>query len=375
MLQYDVAIVGGGLVGTALAHALAHTKLRVALFDQYPAEKLYTPELDNRGLALSYISAQLLANINIWPKLVANAYAIQTVHVSRQGKFGFTKLIASKLGIPALGYVVSASTLGGALLQGIPSNIDIFRPCNIKTFCYDTQAKLWHLATDSQRFTAKLLVGADGTHSTVRSRAGIQTIVKDTEQAAVVTNVEVATSTSTAYERFTSSGVLALLPFGERRMKSVFTAEKSIIDAVLQQDARYYKAYINNLFGMRVGKFIDISKPMRFPIQEIRASNISTSGVVLLGNAANTLHPVAAQGFNLGLRDAMVLADILMNIDVVDAPLEYAKRRGQDQHATREFTQYLLQMPAMLQSMSILAAQFIPSLNSACARRGLGTWI
>ncbi len=375
MPQYDVVIVGGGLVGATLAHALARSKLKIALLDLHSAEKLYTPALDNRGLALSYISTQLLAKINIWSKISAEAYPMQTIHVSRQGKFGFTKLKASRLGLSSLGYVVPASSLGGALIRDIPGSIDVLRPIDIKSFCYNTPTKEWQLMTDRGSISAKLLVGADGTNSTVRSRAGIQNLINAANQSAIVANIEVEDSVTTAYERFTSSGVLAVLPFGERRVKSVFTAKNVVIDSMLKQGVDTYKSFVNNMLGMRIGRFVNISKPMVFPIQEVSANSVSAPGVVLLGNAANTLHPVAAQGFNLGLRDAITLAEILNANDIYDVPNIYAKRRVYDHSATKAFTSSLLKLPAALQSISILAAQFIPVVNTACARRGLGSWI
>lgn len=375
MSQFDVAIIGGGLVGSALAHALANTSLRIAVFDQKPADTLYDARFDNRGLALSYTSKQILCKMDVWDSLVPDASEMHSVHVSRQGKFGFTKLTARKLGLPALGYVVSASDLGRALIKQIPPGVKVYRPINIRTFCYDAQKELWQIVTDSGHFTTKLLVGADGTNSTVRSRLGIQNTVSNSEHAALVANVEMAQSTTTAFERFTALGVLAILPFGARRVKSVFTAKKSIIESMSRQGPLTYKKYINNLFGMRLGKFISLSKPIMFPIHEVKASSVSASGVVLLGNAANTLNPVAAQGFNLGLRDVMVLADLLQNHDISAVPCEYAKRRAHDHTSTRVFTNRLLELPGILQSMGIIASQFIPALNLACTRRGLGSWI
>lgn len=375
MLQFDVVIVGGGLVGAAVAHALANSSLKVAVFDQKPADTLYDSRLDNRGLALSYTSKQLLAKIKVWNDLAATAHIMHSVHVSRQGKFGFTKLMASKLGLPALGYVVSASDLGRALIQKIPNQIKVYRPINIRTFCYDTQKKLWQVITDAGNFTAKLLVGADGTNSTVRSRLGIQNIITTSEHAALVANVEVEQGITTAFERFTPLGVLAVLPFGERRVKSVFTAKKSIIESMVRQGTLTYQKYINNLFGMRIGKFLNLSEPIMFPIQEVKASSISAPGSVLLGNAANTLHPVAAQGFNLGLRDAMVLAELLHSTDISQVPEIYAKRRMADHTTTRDFTNRIIQCPGVLQSIGIIAAQFIPAVNQTYTRRGLGSWI
>lgn len=400
MQHCDVAIVGGGLVGASLAHALAaaNTDLKIILFDKQPASQLYQAELDNRGLALSYISAQLLAQWHIWPKLIAHAYPITTVHVSTKGRFGFTRFTAERLGLPVLGYVVPASALGSALLAGLPPNVTVKRPVLLQDLKYiderwtliTTAEKLSTESVAQEKFSAALVVGADGSDSLVRKCAGIENNVFAYYETAIVTNINTEINSSTAFERFTDFGILAMLPFGAKRMKCVLTVPtlsspkmrsvyrgSSSRDLIAANDHEFLEI-VQDLFGDRLGKLHSVSPRMTFPLQQIQAQNITAPGLILLGNAANTLHPVGAQGFNLALRDVMTLTDLLNNPKInnsdSDIVTKYATRRAQDQKNTRNFTHLLATLPANLKHNCLLASQFLPPLNNMLAKRGLGTW-
>lgn len=387
MQHYDVAIVGGGLVGASLAHALSGSNLRVILLDQQPAAQLYSPALDNRGLALSYISKQILEKIGVWSQLQDHAYPMQAVHVSMQGKFGFTKITADSLKIPSLGYVISASALGAALMQ-VPADISVMRPVSITDItphrtssrsrtpqASDVAGISCSINGNEQQLTASLLIAADGADSMVRKYVGIDVEQCDYQQTAIVCNVMLNATTTIAYERFTDLGILALLPFGDKRAKCVITVQNSDLDQLHINDDQKFLNILQQNFGFRLGRFKSITERKIFPVQSVQAQALTAPGVILLGNAANTLHPVAAQGFNLGLRDVWDLASLLQTNSLQKTVDLYAARRNTDQQRVREFTETLIAEPQWLQHSGILAAQLLPGIKNMVARRGIGSWI
>lgn len=381
MQQFDVAIIGGGLIGAGMARAIVGTGLRVAIIDHQLAADLYKPSMDNRGLALSYTSIKILEKLNIWPKLSAISYPIKTVHVSEQGAFGFTKLAANNFKIPALGYVVSASALGKALVQDLEilSDITVLRPMEIKSLCYDSVQSSWEIMLKEQKIKAKLLIAADGSDSCVRSRLNIDVSIKDYNQSAIVTNLMVNQAhKDIAYERFTKSGVLALLPFGDKKLKCVWTLNNCVVaDFMRMTDAEFINT-IQVIFGFRLGSFIRVDKRVVFPIRQMQANSLYVENAVLIGNAANTLHPVAAQGFNLGLRDVDTLAQVIV---AGESLAKYAAQRSIDHQSTQKYSNNLVELfsseaPLIktARKIALLAGQFIPVLNRRIMVQGVGIW-
>jgi len=388
--QFDLAIIGGGLIGASMARAMSGAGLRVVVLDQQPADALYAAAQDNRGLALSYTSSKILAGLNCWQQLAAAAAPIKSVHVSEHGVFGFTTLTAAKFNIPELGYVVSASALGQALVAGLEClpDISVIRPVNVNSVNYDTAQQIWDLDLDSQiSIQAKLLVAADGSDSFLRHRLNIAITSKNYQQSAIVTNISTTAVIGTqAYERFTDYGVLALLPFGAKMLKCVWTVENSALSDINCIDDAEFLHKVQAAFGFRLGRFLQISKRMVFAIQQLHAQSLYAQGVVLIGNAANTLHPVAAQGFNLGLRDVSILAQILLQAQQAGHELnsqlvlqKYANLRARDHQLTQKHTNGLVAVFASDASLvkysrrlGILATQFIPWLNERVTAQGLG---
>jgi len=302
------------------------------------------------------------------------ASPIEVVHTSTKGKFGFCKLHASRLNISALGYVVSASALGGALIRSLPQEVTM-RPVEVKALCYDNALEQWTIATNKGMVSAGLLVGADGANSMVREHLGIDAVETNYQETAIVCNIEVSSTISTAYERFTEHGVLALLPFGKHKVKCVFTCSTKYAREVLSMSDEEYLILLQEMFGNRIGKFARITNRKAFPICGKQARKIFATRAVLIGNAANTLHPVAAQGFNLGLRDVMTLASVLSEYALDYVAELYAKLRVSDQESTREFTNRILSVPADIRQAGIISAQFVPSLNKQLTLRGMGSWM
>lgn len=387
--QFDLAIIGGGLVGTSFARAVSGLGLNVVLIDKAPAESLYNQALDNRGLALSYTTKQILDELSCWEKISKKSYPIEVVHVSEQKRFGFTTLESKKNNIEALGYVISASDLGAALLTGVDllPDITVLRPAIIETIIFDQTAHTWCLSVSQQKLTAKLIIAADGSNSMLHQIQNIAIKTINMQQSALVTNIETTLSSfTTAYERFSRYGVLAMLPFGTHRAKCVFTGSDPFVSTLANCSDAEFLTTIQDLIGYRLGKFKTVSERKMFPVTHSYAETIYADSMVLLGNAANTLHPVAAQGFNLGVRDAMTLANVLrraiLDGNAINQPAvlaQYAALRMDDHSKTREFTTRLLDVFAdqriymqLYRQVGIIAAQFVPALNKMILKRGLG---
>lgn len=389
MQQFDLAIIGGGLVGASFARSVSGLGLNVVLIDKAPAESLYHKALDNRGLALSYTTKQILDELLCWESISKKTYPIETVHVSEQHRFGFTTLESKKHNIEALGYVVSASDLGAGLLTGLDllQDITVLRPATIESLVFDNAEHSWYLTVSQQKLSAKLIVAADGSNSILHQIQNIAIKKFNMQQSALVTNLETTMPNFTiAYERFTSYGVLALLPFGGHRAKCVFTGSDSFVNSLVNCSNSEFLATMQDFIGYRLGKFKNVSERKMFPITHSYAETIYGDSMVLLGNAANTLHPVAAQGFNLGVRDAVTLAKILrramLDGNAINQPeilAQYAALRVNDHSKTRGFTTRLVDVFAdprlymrLYRQAGILAAQFVPALNKMIVERGLG---
>lgn len=304
---YDIIIVGGGMVGASLARALQNISLRVALIDALPL----TAD-DPRLIALNYSSCCLFKNLGIWENLLPHATPIQQVHVSHKGRFGITRLTAEGLNIPALGYVVPAKYINQALNAEIKT--DIFRPATLKTISQsDTHATLT-VATDSGEkiLEGKIIIGADGSHSTLRELLNIPAETLDYQQSAIVTITELQRPHQhIAYERFQQTGAIAMLPLTDQRCATIWTDSTDNITQLMQLDDAAFLQALQKQFGYRLGRLQKIQKRHVFPLQFIQTKTTHKQHVMLIGNAAHTLHPIAAQGLNLALYEVAVLAEHL----------------------------------------------------------------
>jgi len=378
-MNFDLVINGGGLVGATLACTLGHHKLKVALLDKTPLPS-NRENAKARALALSETSVRCLTSLEIWPLIQEQACPILEVHVSKQGAFGVSKINAQDLQLAALGYVVDADFLNTVLnthLKNFP-NITVFRPDQIEALeCLESG---WSITLHSKKtLKAKLMVAADGADSELRTQQGIGVQVVDHNQTALVVNCELAHSHyNIAYERFTSNGSIAMLPFGENRVKCVWAlpsqeakSQESLSDEALLDN-------IQKVFGYRLGHLQALKDRSNYPLRSICANTLYGDRLVLIGNAANTLHPVAAQGFNLGLRDAATLAEKILlakeanqDIGSIDILRDYANARRTDHENVRRMTQCLAD-PKPLQCLGIYAAEWLPPFKRLVAERGLG---
>jgi len=311
--QVDVAIIGGGMVGASLAIGLAGTGVSTLLVEGTPPGSQSQPSFDDRTTALGNSSRRIFQGLGVWDRLAAEAAAIRTIHVSDAGRFGFARLVASDQGIDAFGYVISNRVIGAALWEKLrdAKGVLLRVPARPEQVEIGTDAVSFRIGDES--VSARLVVAADGAHSVVRSAAGIEADVEDYDQIAVVANVAAdRPHDGTAYERFTESGPLAVLPLRDGSYGVVWTCTPARAADVLSFDNNTYLRELQERFGWRAGRFVRAGVRASYPLKLTRAATTVAARTVLIGNAAQALHPVAGQGFNLGLRDAAMLAEVIV---------------------------------------------------------------
>ncbi|MES2579964.1 MAG: FAD-dependent monooxygenase [Pseudomonadota bacterium] len=312
-------IVGGGPVGAVLALSLQ--KKGVA-FTMLEARAKGASHSDTRAMALSYGSRLILEKLNVWEAVAQKATAIHTIHISQRDGFGRTKLNADDHNMPSLGYVLSYGLLTQALdaaLNGALENCkqtsqilygaiaDDISTTELEAKVRFTQAGKTSIAT------SPLVVVADGGRN-FGEIVGVEKETKEYGHDALVSKVKAELPhNNIAYERFTPTGPMALLPNGECDFSLVWTGEKARVDALLTLDDATFLKQLHDAFGDRVGQFLSIEKRISFPLKLSRLKSTTNSHLVIIGNAAQTMHPVAGQGFNVGLRDAQTLADMVVN--------------------------------------------------------------
>ena len=341
--DYDVVIIGAGMVGASLACALAPLNKRIAIIESVTLSNDQQPSYDDRGLTLSASSKRILEQINVWQQVQVYATPIKKIHVSEQGRFGFTHLDAKEAGYDELGNIVVARPLGQALHKQMASfeNVELICPAELKHFKRNDRTMEIEIAEsgETKTITAGLLVGADGSRSLVRRLADINTNEKDFKQTAIVANVTTQKpNNATAFERFTPHGPVALLPIDKNRSVLVFTVERNDAEQYLAMSDEAFIKEVENEFGRRLGRIEQVGQRRSYPLFFIEALQQYQPQLVLLGNAAHSIHPNAAQGFNLGLRDVGGLAECIFaginkGYDVSDISIleDYIELRQKDQ--------------------------------------------
>lgn len=347
-LRCDVAIAGGGMVGLSLAAALAHLPLDVVVIEPVAPGADEQPSFDARTTALSGGSRRVLEGIGAWGAVAAGATPIRRIHVSERGAFGTAILTAEEQGVASLGYTVENRVLGLSLR----ARVDAFpriRVRNARVVAVMTGADAIRLATDGgEAVEARLMVAADGAQSAVRAALGVGAGVSEYGQQAVIAHVDTARFHDfTAYERFTLDGPIAVLPIGEGRSAIVWSLSPDAARRALALDDRAFLAELQAAFGLRLGRFTRVGRRQAYPLSLTQADRLTAPRAVILGNAAQSLHPVAGQGFNLALRDVALLAELLADAGGSDpgdpALLErYASERAPDRQAVIRFTDALV---------------------------------
>lgn len=387
---FDVLIIGGGLVGASLAIALDGVGLRVALAEAVPPHVDLQPSYDERNLALARASVNALEALGVLDAATP-AIPIQRIHVSRRGDFGAARLDAAALGLAPFGAVVPARELGNALLRRLDVCRELERVAPAKAIAIDVGADAVDVDLRSgdttRRLRARLLVGADGTESFVRSALGIDASRRDYAQSAFVTTLTTEKSLDgTAYERFTDYGPVALLPLGERRAGLVLTVPAADTDHVAALEDAAFIAFVHERFGYRAGRLSRPGKRKPYPLARMLAARTTAPRTVLIGNAAQTVHPIGAQGFNLGLRDALILAELLREAATADSDpgaaellARHVERRAPDRDATTAFSDDLVRLMSnnflplrVLRTLGLHALDRIRPLQRRFALRGMG---
>jgi len=391
---YDVAICGGGLVGASLALALAELSLRVALIEAHPfGASESQPSFDDRSTALSNGSRRIFEGIGVWPALEREATAIRNIHVSDQGRFGFARIDAGEQGLQALGFVLTNRVIGAAVWQRLQqARVEILAPATVKTLELASGTRVLRCAVGERELAvaARLVVAADGARSVVREAAGIHVHTRDYDQVALVSNVTAQRfHDHIAYERFTPEGPLALLPLSQGRMGLIWTLAPQVAGTVSELDDESFLARLQRAFGFRLGRFTRVGRRQLYPLVLSRCDAHVAERLALVGNAAQALHPIAGQGFNLGLRDAASLAELLADaqqargadFDPGDGLLldRYRQWRAQDQPRIVEFTDALVRLfmqpfapVKWLRDAGLLAFDLLPPAKRAMAQLSLG---
>ncbi len=390
MSEVDVMIVGGGLVGASLAIALDGTPLRVALVEAAAPRVDLQPSYDERNLALARASVNALTRLGVFDAATP-ATPIRRIHISSRGDFGAVRMDAEALGLPPFGAVLPARELGNGLLRRLDRCSDLLRIAPAAACAIDREGARVRVELDTptgrRSVSTRLLVGADGTTSFVRDAFGIGTTRTDYAQSAIVTTLTVERALDgTAYERFTDSGPVALLPMGERRAGLVLSVPGADAPAIAALDDAAFIALVHERFGWRAGRLSRPGRRKPYPLARLLAERITAPRCVLVGNAAQTVHPLGAQGFNLGLRDALTLAELL-RAAVADAGdcgadellAHYAQRRQVDREATTSFSDDLVRLMGsdfaplrLARSIGLQVVDRITPLKRRFALRGMG---
>ena len=386
--EFDVAIVGGGMVGASFALALRATRLRVLLIESVPAESAGQPSFDDRTTALGNGSRQIFETLAVWPAMQAASAAIRSIHVSDAGRFGMARLEAREQGVDAFGHVVPNRVIGRALWQALRDapNITLAVPAKLESAEPRDDGVTLGLSIDGKRETvrAAVAVAADGAGSALRASAGIDADVEDYDQVAIVLNAATERpSHGEAFERFTPSGPLAVLPVAGGGYAVIWAVRPDRAVELMSLDDTAFADELLAAFGWRAGRWNKIGRRHTYPLLLSRAAETASGRVVLIGNAAQALHPVAGQGFNLGLRDAATLAEMLAGAaehpDFSELLAKFAAWRAEDRRGVTRFTDGLVKLfgselpgAGLVRNFGLLLFDLSPTAKRALARVSWG---
>lgn len=321
--SFDIIIVGGGMAGATMALALAPLKLNIAVIEAHPYQQEQSqPSFDDRCLALAWSSRQIYQSMGIWDKLAQRDdgfAAIKKIHVSDKGHLGVTRLDHQNEGVAALGYVVESRVVGEVLLQEMKQydNIRLFSPAMVEQTETDTEQVnvTLQMAQSRIHLSAALMIIADGVNSKTRASLGIQINQRSYAQTAIIANIETEMPhQNVAYERFTDSGPLAVLPLSRNRSSLVWTVRDDQLDDIMALNDAQFISALQQRFGYRLGQITKVGRRAAYPLVLMTINNDTLAHqnrLALIGNAAHGVHPVAGQGFNLGLRDIAALAELI----------------------------------------------------------------
>ena len=392
--QYDIVIAGGGMIGASLALALAPLGLRVAVVEAVARGETRQPSFDDRSTALSRSTQRMFEAMGLWDDVIPAATAIRRIHVSDRGRFGFSHIDAAQQGVDALGYVVINRVLGDVLQSALAKaeTVDVYCPArvvDIDTGGVSATATIEADGGDQFPLDCQVLVAADGANSTLRPMMGICATKTDYGQHAIIGNLlPEKPLDNCAYERFTDDGPLALLPVTEDRAGFVWIVSSDDAERVLALDDETFLDELQTAFGYRVGRLSRVGKRAAYPLSLSKAVRLAAERAVLVGNAAHGLHPVAAQGFNLGMRDVAALCDCIADArsadpaaDLGDADLlaRYAEWRRSDQGKLVRITDGIVRLFGSsslplkaARNIGMLGFDLVPGVRSVFAKHMMG---
>ncbi|WP_177420741.1 2-octaprenyl-6-methoxyphenyl hydroxylase [endosymbiont of Lamellibrachia barhami] len=389
--DYDVLIIGGGMVGASLARSICGLGLKIGVVEAWPFNSDLQPSYDDRVIALSWGTRLILQGMGVWEGLSGEAEPITDIHISDRGHFGFARLNNRSEGVEALGYVATARALGQALLKDLQqeSDIDLLCPASLKSFSVsdDSVDVSLEAAGIDRRVTAALLVAADGGDSVVRGRLAISSKEQTYGQTAIIANITTERPhQGVAYERFTDTGPLAMLPMTEGRSSLVWTAKDEQVTELMALGETAFLERLQTRIGYRLGYLTKCGKRFAYPLKLRQANEHVRPRIALIGNAAHTVHPVTGQGFNLGIRDVAVLADLLADVSAgqgdpgsMDLLQRYVDWRRRDQNAVAMITDTLARLFAnpltplrLARNLALLGLDSAPGLKHLVARQFMG---
>ncbi|MET0950409.1 MAG: 2-octaprenyl-6-methoxyphenyl hydroxylase [Pseudomonas sp.] len=388
MSRFNLAIVGGGLVGASLALSLqAGAKARgwkIVLIEPFAPGDTYQPSYDARSSALSFGARQIYERLGLWQDIARRAEPIRQILVSDRGRFGAARLSAIEEGVPALGYVAENAWLGQCLWRGLDESVVSWRvPAEVKHM--QALADGYRLTLDDEtELECDLAVLADGGRSSLREQLGIGVRQRPYNQSALIANITPSEAhCGQAFERFTDEGPMALLPLPENRCALVWTRTGKDVERLAALDDRAFLSELQNVFGYRLGTLRQVGARHVYPLNLIEAEEQVRSHLVVLGNAAHSLHPIAGQGFNLSLRDAHALAEALLASDKLpgDLPtlLAYRERQRLDQQMTVGFSDQVTRLFGSTQplvatgrNLGLLGLDLLPGAKRWFARQAMG---
>ena len=389
----SVIIAGGGMTGATLALAISHLTqgaLPVTLIEAVaPGERAH-PGYDGRAIALAAGTCQQLAAINLWPALADCATPITHVHVSDRGHAGFVNIVAADYGVSALGNVVELHEVGNRLYQLLRKAPGVTLRCPQQVSRVEQRLDTVSVTLESgEQLHGSLLVAADGAGSRTAAACGIQWQRDDYQQIAVIANVTTQMPhQGRAFERFTQYGPLALLPMSHGRSSLVWCHPPTAQARIDSWSDAEFLAQLQQAFGWRLGRFTHSGRRASYPLALQTASQTVAHRLALVGNAAQTLHPIAGQGFNLGIRDVMSLAETLAaaqrkqeDIGSYAVLQRYRQRREPDRAATIGVTDGLVRLFANRylplvagRNLGLMTMDTLPWLRDRLAERTLG-WV
>ncbi|EGU49218.1 2-octaprenyl-6-methoxyphenyl hydroxylase [Vibrio ichthyoenteri ATCC 700023] len=388
MKQFDVVIAGGAMAGMTLALALdslSQSQLRIAVVEPFAVDHQAHPGFDSRSIALSFGTVQILQSLDLWSQIAPVATAIKHIHVSDRSHAGMTNIDHSEMAVEALGYVVELADVGRIYqtqLESRPS-ISLLCPDSVSDIERGDSHNVVTLQSGEQ-IECRLLVAADGAISSCCQALGFELKQHDFDQVAVIANIRCQQAhQGRAFERFTNQGPLALLPMNDDRMSLVWCLRPEVAERVLRLDDSAFLAQLQQAFGWRLGHINQVGQRASYPLLlRYREQNISHR-FAIVGNAAQTLHPIAGQGFNLGIRDVASLAEevvqSLADVGRYQVLSAFSRRRQADRDNTIAMTSTLVHIFSndylslrIGRNLGLAMMDNIPSLKTPLLQRTLG---